>query len=67
MVSRPPISDKTVEKIEQWIEDHPEKGITSVSGAVEYLVDKGLKFEEQSLTEEEIDERLTRLEEKIKD
>jgi len=67
MVSRPSISDATVEKIEEWIENNPEKGIKSLGAAIEHLVDKGIKADEQGLTQEQITERLNRLEEKIED
>lgn len=64
---RPQISDKTVDRLEDWMEENPEKGITSVKGAIEYLVDKGIKADEQALTEKEITERLEKLEDKVED
>lgn len=42
MASRPSISDKTIERVEKWIEENPEKGITETNKAIEYLVDQAL-------------------------
>jgi len=61
------ISEDTIEKIDDWMENHPEKGITEYNKAIEYLVDKGIKADDQALTEKEITERLKKLEEKIQD
>lgn len=55
---RPEISDETEEAIRQWIEDNPDKGISSVGPAIDYLVPKGIKrdnFEEGDLTKEEVE------------
>jgi hypothetical protein len=67
MTARPPISDKTAEKIKEWMKNNPEKGISSLGKAIEYLVDKGIRADEKALTEKEITERLEKLEEKIDD
>jgi metal-responsive CopG/Arc/MetJ family transcriptional regulator len=65
MVSRPKISDELAEKIDEWIENNPEKGIKDRSAAVEYLVPKGIEAEKQSPTKQEIEQRLQELEKKI--
>jgi hypothetical protein len=65
MVSRPKISDDLAEKIDEWIEENPEKGIKDRSAAVEYLVPKGMKAEKESPSKQEITERLEELEKKI--
>jgi len=54
MASRPKISDKTVEKIENFIKENPEKGISQVNKAIEYLVDKGIKYEDKNELKQEI-------------
>jgi hypothetical protein len=46
MSSRPKISDKTIEKVQNWIDDNPSKGITATNKAIEYLVEKGLEKED---------------------
>jgi len=46
MSSRPKISDQTIRKVEEWINDNPSKGITATNKAIEYLVDRGLEKED---------------------
>lgn len=67
MSSRPKISDETIEKIDDWIENHPEKGINARNKAIEYLVDKGIKADEEALTDQELTKRVRELEEKFND
>ena len=57
MASRPSISDKTIEKVEDWIDANPEKGITENNKAIEYLVDKAIEYEENS---EQVNEEAVR-------
>jgi len=48
MASRPSISDETIEKVQKWIDANPEKGITEINRAIEYLVDQAINDDKES-------------------
>lgn len=57
MASRPSISDETIKKVEKWIDANPEKGITEINKAIEYLVDQAITDKQES---EDVNEKAVR-------
>ena len=46
---RPEISEKTEDKIRDWMDEHPEKGITNVGAAIDFLIPKGIEKDSEKL------------------
>ena len=55
MYMRPEIDDQTEEMIRKWLEENPDKGISGVGPAIDYLIPKAIDLKDRKqLSDEEI-------------